>query len=86
MEMHLYYFSPQTLTQMLEKAGYQVVQAVAQGRYLRLGYLLSRLEPYAEVLAQSLGKLTRSLGLAHLPISINLGDLFTTLACKGEQK
>jgi len=30
--------------------------------------------------------LTRSLGLAHLPISINLGDLFTTLACKGEQK
>ena len=86
MEMHLYYFSPQTLTHMLEKAGFQVIQMVAQGRYLRLGYLFSRLEPYAEVLAQSLEILTRSLGLAHLPISINLGDLFSTFARKGEGK
>lgn len=86
MEMHLYYFSPQTLTQMLEKAGFQVIEMVTQGRYLRLGYLLSRLEPYAGVLAQGLGKLSRGLGLAHLPISINLGDLFTTFARKGEQK
>jgi 2-polyprenyl-3-methyl-5-hydroxy-6-metoxy-1,4-benzoquinol methylase len=84
MEMHLYYFSPQTLTQMLEKAGFQVIEMVTQGRYLRLGYLLSRLEPYAGVLAQGLGKLSRGLGLAHLPISINLGDLFTTFARKGE--
>ena len=69
MEMHLYYFSPQTLTQMLEKAGFQVIQTVTQGRYLRLGYLLSRLEPYAGVLVQSLGELTRGLGTPSTRVS-----------------
>lgn len=85
MEMHLYYFSPQTLTQMLKKAGFQVIETVTQGRYLRLGYLLSRLEPYAGVLARSLGEWTRSLDLAYLPIPVNLGDLFTTFSRKEEQ-
>ncbi len=84
MEMHLYYFSPQTLTQMLEKAGFRVVQTFTQGRYLRLGYLLSRLEPYSRLLARTSESLVRALGLASIPISINLGDLFTTFARKGE--
>jgi len=35
-------------------------------------------------LAESLGRLTRGLGLARLPIPINLGDLFTTFARKGK--
>jgi len=82
MEMHLYYFSPQTLSQMLEKAGFRLVQTFTQGRYLRLGYLLSRLEPYSRLLARGSESLVRALGLASIPIPINLGDLFTTLACK----
>ncbi|HEC36377.1 MAG TPA: class I SAM-dependent methyltransferase, partial [Anaerolineae bacterium] len=42
MEMHLYYFSRRTLRMMLEKAGFSVLHIRAQGRYLRLGYLMNR--------------------------------------------
>jgi len=77
MEMHLYYFSRQTLATMLEKAGFQVVEARIQGRYLLLGYLVSRLVPYASALAKGLEALVNRLGLRALPIPVNFGDLFT---------
>lgn len=82
MEMHLYYFSPQTLTQMLEKTGFQVVRQFTQGRFLRLGYLISRLEPYSRIAARGMGRLVKALRLEKMPVPINLGDLFTTYARK----
>lgn len=84
MEMHLYYFSPRTLAMMSERAGFQVIGSLTQGRFLRLGYLISRLEPYSRVISRGLTGLVRMLGLATVPISINLGDLFTTYARKVE--
>ncbi|MFQ6057613.1 MAG: class I SAM-dependent methyltransferase [Anaerolineae bacterium] len=86
MEMHLYYFSRRTLTSMLEKAGFGVIRTVIQGRFLRLGYLVSRLEAYSAGLSHVLGKLMEDLGLSGMPVPINLGDLFTTFARKvGEE-
>ena len=82
MEMHLYYFSPRTLTKMLEKAGFQVIRSINQGRFLRLGYLISRLEPYNKAISRVLSGLARMLRLATIPVPINLGDLFTTYARK----
>jgi len=82
MEMHLYYLSPRTLAKMLEKAGFQVIGSITQGRFLRLGYLISRLEPYSRVISRGLSRLAKMLRLAAVPVSINLGDLFTTYARK----
>jgi len=82
MEMHLYYFSRSTLARMLEKAGFWVIRTVTQGRFLRLGYLASRLEPYSARLSHFLRGLIGSLGLAGVPVPINLGDLFTAFARK----
>lgn len=82
MEMHLYYFSPRTLGEMLRKAGFTVVKMVNQGRFLRLGYLTTRVEPYSSLIARGMGKLVTALGLRDKAVPINLGDLFTTFAQK----
>jgi 2-polyprenyl-3-methyl-5-hydroxy-6-metoxy-1,4-benzoquinol methylase len=82
MEMHLYYFSPRTLGKMLRKAGFTVVKMVNQGRFLRLGYLTTRIEPYSSLIARGMRKLVTALDLKDKAVPINLGDLFTTFARK----
>jgi 2-polyprenyl-3-methyl-5-hydroxy-6-metoxy-1,4-benzoquinol methylase len=82
MDMHLHYFSQQSMAYMLQKAGFEVAWSGAQGRYLRLGYLASRVGG----LNGSLGHLVEwgvnRLNLAEMPIPINFGDLFTAYARK----
>jgi 2-polyprenyl-3-methyl-5-hydroxy-6-metoxy-1,4-benzoquinol methylase len=82
MEMHLFYFSPRTLRQMLEQVGFRALRWTNQGRYLRLGYLISRLETYTPVLSRSLNRAVRALGLQSLAVPVNFGDLFTMFARK----
>ena len=82
MEMHLYYFSPRTLGKMLRRAGFTVVKIVNQGRCLRLGYLVTRIEPYSSLIARGMGKLVTAFGLKEKAVPINLGDLFTAFARK----
>ena len=80
MDMHLYYFSRQTLREMHARHGFEVVWHGAQGRYLRLGYLASRVAG----LQSSLGRLAQAtvdgLGLREAAVPVNLGDLFTTIS------
>jgi 2-polyprenyl-3-methyl-5-hydroxy-6-metoxy-1,4-benzoquinol methylase len=82
MEMHLYYFSPQTLGRMVEQTGFQVIRSSAQGRFLRLGYLATRLGPYSTFLARLAGGTVSRLNLAATAIPVNFGDLFTLYARK----
>jgi 2-polyprenyl-3-methyl-5-hydroxy-6-metoxy-1,4-benzoquinol methylase len=82
MEMHLYYFTRQTLTKLMEKAGFQVLSVKAQGRYLRLGYLATRVAALSQTLGQSLQWLFDRLHLAERAVPINLGDLVTIYARK----
>lgn len=83
MEMHIYYFSRRTLGVMLENAGFEVVRAVPQGRYLRLKYFATRLGALlGEPVGRVSGGLFRLLRLSHVPIPINMGDLFTAFAIK----
>ncbi len=82
MEMHLYYFSPRTLSRMLRQIGFQTEKIIYQGRYLRLGYLLTRVEPYSRPLAGALSAVSRRLNLGATPVPVNFGDLFTHFARK----
>ncbi len=82
MEMHLYYFSPRTLRRMLQELNLQVIHASPQGRYLRLGYLVSRLQAYSQPLYRLLDVTITRLKLRRLAVSVNLGDLFTLYARK----
>jgi 2-polyprenyl-3-methyl-5-hydroxy-6-metoxy-1,4-benzoquinol methylase len=82
MEMHLYYFSPLTLGRMLGQIGFKVESVIYQGRYLRLGYLLTRIEPYNKGLAKALDWVADHLRLCGTALPINFGDLFTVFARK----
>jgi 2-polyprenyl-3-methyl-5-hydroxy-6-metoxy-1,4-benzoquinol methylase len=77
MEMHLYYFSRRTLTKLMEKAGFQVLAVKAQGRYLRLGYLATRVAAFSQPLGRLLQWFFDRLHLAERAVPINLGDLVT---------
>ncbi len=84
MEMHLYYSSPRTLGGMLGKTGFTVVKMVNQGRFLRLGYLVTRIKPFSSLIARGMSRLVAALGLKDKAVPINLGDLFTAFARKDQ--
>ncbi|MBI5305638.1 MAG: class I SAM-dependent methyltransferase [Chloroflexi bacterium] len=82
MEMHLYYFSPRTLGNMLEQTGFAIIRSSAQGRFLRLGYFVTRIEPYSKLLYRLLNRIVTRLNLGGVAIPVNFGDLFTIYARK----
>jgi 2-polyprenyl-3-methyl-5-hydroxy-6-metoxy-1,4-benzoquinol methylase len=82
MEMHLYYFSPRTLSKMLAQNGFRLIRSSAQGRYLHLGYFVTRLEPYSKALYHALYAVVARFHLGSLALPVNFGDLFTLYARK----
>jgi hypothetical protein len=80
MDMHIHYFSQDTLAQMLRAAGFEVVWSGAQGRYLRLGYLASRVRGMNEAAGRLADGVVSRLKLTHLAVPVNFGDLFTVYA------
>jgi SAM-dependent methyltransferase len=83
-EMHNYFFSPRTLGAMVEKAGLRVESWRVQGRYLHLGYLLSRLSGWSAPLGRLAEGIAKTLHVDHWLVPINTGDLFTLFARKRE--
>lgn len=83
MDMHLYFFSARTLSQMLVDHGYEIVWQGTQGRYLRLGYLASRLAGMNTGLGRFARSAVNRLGLREAAIPVNFGDL-RTFICRRE--
>lgn len=81
-EMHNYYFTPQTLAATVEKAGLHVEGWRIQGRYLHLGYLLSRLSGWYKPLGVLAERTAKLLHVDHWLVPVNFGDLFTLYARK----
>ncbi|MBN1178626.1 MAG: class I SAM-dependent methyltransferase [Anaerolineae bacterium] len=82
MEMHVYYFDRRTLRAMLERAGFTVTHLRAQGRTLRLGYLMSRVTALFPWIGRPAEALVTQLGLRGLALGVDLGDLCTVYARK----
>jgi 2-polyprenyl-3-methyl-5-hydroxy-6-metoxy-1,4-benzoquinol methylase len=82
MEMHIVYFSRQTLALMLDKIGFEVISSHSQGRYLRVGYLVTRLQALNSLLYLIADRTIRALKLEEVAVPINFGDLVTTYARK----
>jgi len=82
MDMHIHYFSQKTMRQMLQQIGYQVIWSGAQGRYLRLGYVASRVEGLSPFLGRLFRRFVYGLKLDKIAVPLNFGDLFTAYAIK----
>ncbi len=80
MAMHIHYFSQDTLGQMVEQAGYEIVWSGAQGRYLSMGYLASRVAGISPILGKATKGAINTLGLNGAQLPVNFGDLFTLYA------
>ena len=82
MSMHVHFFSKRTLTQMLERCGFEVIQTRTEGRYLRLGYLATRVNG----LNRQLGRLAQwgvdKFKLSEVAVPVNFGDLMTVVAIR----
>lgn len=82
MEMHVYYFTRTTLAALMEKTGFESLTVKSQGRYLRLGYLATRLAAFSQRTGSVSGWFFDRLGANDRAIPINLGDLVTMYARK----
>ena len=80
MDMHLHYFSQATLAQMMDNVGFEVVWSGVRGRYLRLGYLVTRLGGVHPAWGRLGEAIVSRLGLRETAVPVNFGDLFTTYA------
>jgi 2-polyprenyl-3-methyl-5-hydroxy-6-metoxy-1,4-benzoquinol methylase len=80
MDMHLYYFSRRTLSAMLARHGFQVIRQGARGRYLRLGYLASRVGGLHPALGRWSSRAVARLDLHDRAIPVNFGDLMTIIS------
>lgn len=84
MDMHIHYFSQATLAQMLQQKGFTILHSGAHGRYLRLGYVATRVGGLNQALGHMIMWLVNSFNLSEVAIPINFGDLFTVYARKPE--
>lgn len=71
---HLYYFTRQTLRQLLQQVGFNVVRMKPHIQWLELGYVLKRGEPVAGPFARAAGAVTSGLGLAGLHVPYWIGQ------------
>lgn len=79
MDMHLYYFDRRTLSALFAAVDLEVAWQGAQGRYLRLGYLASRVGGLHTGLGRLAHASVRALGLHGAAVPVNFGDLFTCI-------
>jgi len=74
---HLYYFSPSTLSRLLEKAGFRVVRALPCGKTTHVEYIVGRIEYYNRRLGGVLRTLTGWLPFARTPFAFRSGEMET---------
>jgi 2-polyprenyl-3-methyl-5-hydroxy-6-metoxy-1,4-benzoquinol methylase len=81
-EEHVYYFSVQTLTRMLNDAGFEVINVRHVGKYVPLSLFRNRLGMYFPWLAKALQVGEKALGLSDWALYINPFDIVQVTAKK----
>ena len=82
MAMHVHYFGKTTLSRLVSEVGFDVELVQTEGRYLRMGYLASRVGGISAGFGRIADTAIRRANLAEKPVPVNFGDLFTVYAKK----
>lgn len=82
MSMHIHFFSQRTLSEMLERCGFEILHSRTEGRYLRLGYLATRVGGLNHHLGRLAEGIVQRLKLTEIAVPVNFGDLFTVVAIR----
>ena len=84
MDMHLHYFSQKTMSRLLDRVGFEILWQGAQGRYITLDYLATRVYRFARPLGRLMDGVVSNAGLGKTTLPLNFGDLFTVYARRSE--
>jgi 2-polyprenyl-3-methyl-5-hydroxy-6-metoxy-1,4-benzoquinol methylase len=79
---HVYYFSPKTLTALLNKTGFEPCLTQSYGRVFRCAYWFSRLRSYSGFLIRCLGYFIRRFKIQHKLVYLNTFDSIECCARK----
>lgn len=82
MRMHLHYFTPQSLRELLRREGFETLRLTTQPKVLKLGYVLERARGLFGSLAAAGQWAAERLRLASCPVKVNLGDILLVVARK----
>ena len=80
--MHLCYFSPSTITQLLEAAGFKVLSISRHKRVTSIRYLLQKIACYSSLAEACLGIPVKLLGIGDKQLTANFGDIMDVYAEK----
>jgi 2-polyprenyl-3-methyl-5-hydroxy-6-metoxy-1,4-benzoquinol methylase len=80
MQMHLYYFSQRTLRDIVERAGFRVLDVRRHRRVVRLAYLSNQIESKAGLWRRPLTRALEWTRLGRLLVGVDLGDIVTLFA------
>ena len=72
--VHLYFFTIDTIRQMLEQTGFEMQRSEMHWQSLELGYILFRMEPYIAWLSKLGMKLAIALRIQHMQIPYWMGQ------------
>lgn len=72
---HLYYFSPATLTKLLERVGFRVVRTRPSGKTTHLKYIARRIRYYNRPMGNVLEAFSRWVPLARRPFAFRSGEM-----------
>ncbi len=74
LSVHLYYFTRRTIAEMLRKAGFDVVMTKPHYQWLELGYVLTRAEPAAGLVARAARGVVATVGLGRQEVPYWIGQ------------
>ena len=75
LSVHLYYFTTETITNMLSQVGFSIRSHKWHWQSLELGYIFFRMKPYLPALASFGSKTANALGIQHLNIPYWMGQI-----------
>jgi SAM-dependent methyltransferase len=82
---HLFYFTPRALEGALAAHGMKAIGTSWAGKHASLDFVLFKAGETLGSVVSPIRLLAQKLGLAGLRLYINLGDIMTVVACKGDQ-
>lgn len=82
MRMHLHYFTPKSLSALVERAGFQVLSTSTVPKILKLSYLIDRARNFLGPPARLASWFAERFDLMERPVRIDLGDILLLEARK----
>jgi hypothetical protein len=74
LSIHLYYYTPETIKNILSQTGFKTLKIRMHWQTLEFGYILFRMQAYVGGLAKLAGRIVSAFGIQHWQIPYWMGQ------------